>query len=92
MTLNLEQLNRFHDYLCSQDYYKDFDDEFYLPEIQEKNADQQKDNDLKEIPLTFDNIESYKSIWEALFYLEAKAQIKKAEKEEVSIIRTLFKS
>jgi hypothetical protein len=90
MTLNLEQLYKFHDYLCSLDYYQDFKEELYAPEIEDKRQEVEVKPKLREIPLTFDTVEAYKAAWQDLFFLEAKAQIKKAEKEEASLIRILL--
>ena len=83
MTLRLAPLHNFHQYLCSLNYYEDFSEELYNAESDKQQENKAKVNDLSEIPLSFENPEEYIRIWKSLFYVETKAQIKKAEKIEV---------
>lgn len=83
MSLRLAPLNKFHAYLCSLNYYDDFNEEQYNKELDENIEESTKPSDLQEIPLTFDNPEEYMRIWRNLFYVEAKAQIERSEQVEV---------
>lgn len=84
MSLRLAPLHNFHQYLCSLNYYEDFDEEIYNAELAEGQENKAKPNDLQEIPLTFDSPDDYIRIWKSLFHVESKAQVKKAEKLEVT--------
>jgi len=84
MSLRLAPLHNFHQYLCSLNYYEDFSEELYNAESDKQQETKAKTNDLQEIPLSFENAEEYIRIWKSLFYVETKAQIKKAEKIEVN--------
>lgn len=85
ISLKLPPLQKFHEYLCSQDFYRDFRED--LNEAEADDDDNLKlKNDLKEIPLEFDNGEEYTKAWEQLFFIECKAQILKAKASEVSVL------
>ena len=83
MSLRLAPLHNFHQYLCSLNYYEDFDEELYNAELDKQQENKAKVSELQEIPLSFENPEEYIRIWKLLFHVESKAQIKKAEKLEV---------
>lgn len=83
MSLRLAPLHNFHQYLCSLNYYEDFEEELYNAESDKQQENKVKGNELQEIPLTFESPEDYIRIWKSLFYVETKGQIKKAEKLEV---------
>jgi len=84
MSLRLAPLHNFHQYLCSLNYYEDFEEELYNAESDKQQENKVKGNELQEIPLTFESPEDYIRIWKSLFYVETKGQIKKAEKFEVT--------
>lgn len=91
-SLNLEA---FQKYLCRLNYFTDFKEDNDLmnknPETDEndlkKHSSQQisenSNKELVSIPNNFMDLEEYIRIWQALFFLEAKAQIMKAKFLEV---------
>jgi len=83
MSLRLAPLHKFQQYLCSLNYYEDFKEELFNPELDKNQEKKETPNELQEIPLTFENADEYIRIWKSLFFVEAKAQIKKAEALEV---------
>ena len=83
MTFRLPSLNRFHEYLCSADYYNDFNEDIVNPEIDPEKGPVTTTDQLQTVPANFDDTNEYLKIWEPLFFLEANAQIKKGEKAEV---------
>ncbi len=82
MTLRLAPLHKFHQYLCSLNYYEDFKEELFSAELDNGETAKKINPDLQDIPLTFENADEYIRIWKSLFFVEAKAQVKKAEKLE----------
>lgn len=83
MSLRLTPLNKFHEYLCGLNYYTDFNEDIYNAEVNEEEEDAKIPEELPEVPLTFENVDDYIRVWQSLFFVEAKAQIKKEELVEV---------
>ena len=86
MSLRLAPLHNFHTYLCSLNYYEDFKEEIYNPEVEKEPKPQNtltEAEELEEVPLTFENAEKYIRIWRSLFYVEARSQIKREEHARV---------
>lgn len=80
LNLNLPSPKKLFDYLCSLDFYRDFNDGLFDTEADEVQFRGPNEN-LEEIPSSFDNPESYIQKWEKLFLTECRAQILKESQQ-----------